>query len=98
MSTLTRILATLLDGSPYVESHHVLGKAELTNFQDVEPSRWHLDSHKCSLRRKVFWEIFTADKWRSLALGRPPMFPKAVVSCDLPEDDGPMESGGFARR
>ena len=31
---------------------------------DIDPSRWRLDTCVANLRRKVFWEICHADKWR----------------------------------
>ena len=63
------------------------------NAKDIDPSGWHIDENHANLRRKVFWEIFLADKWRSLRLGRPPCIGKEMVSCDFPFDDEPVERG-----
>ena len=61
--------------------------------QDVDSGRWRLNEKHSYLRRKVFWELFSEDKWRSLALGRPQYFPKQIVSCEIPVDDGEVEKG-----
>ena len=60
---------------------------------DIEPSRWHLDEKTANLRRRVFYECYHADKWRSLSVGRPSYFSKVSVSCELPQDEYAMHNG-----
>ena len=59
----------------------------------MDPVGWRLGETYCNLHRKVFWETFAGDKWQSLFLGRPPHFPKWMVRCDIPYDDGEVETG-----
>ena len=59
----------------------------------MDPAAWRLNEQYCNLHRKVFWEAFAEDKWQSLALGRPPQFPKWMVRCNFPFDGGEIEAG-----
>ncbi|KAL5528380.1 hypothetical protein ACEPAF_7516 [Sanghuangporus sanghuang] len=51
-----------------------------------DPSRWGFDAKMIERRRRVFWEIYLIDTWRSLESGRPSTFRPAVVDCELPSD------------
>ncbi|OCB91794.1 hypothetical protein A7U60_g938 [Sanghuangporus baumii] len=51
-----------------------------------DPARWNMDPSLMYRRRRVFWEIFALDKWKSLESGRPAMFNLREVDCEFPED------------
>ncbi|KAL5512403.1 hypothetical protein ACEPAG_3395 [Sanghuangporus baumii] len=51
-----------------------------------DPARWNMDPKLMHRRRRVFWEIFALDKWKSLESGRPAMFNLREVDCEFPED------------
>ncbi|KAL5507234.1 hypothetical protein ACEPAH_6690 [Sanghuangporus vaninii] len=53
---------------------------------DRDPSRWGFDAKMIERRRRVFWEIYLIDTWRSLESGRPSTFRPSVVDCELPSD------------
>ncbi|KAL5485157.1 hypothetical protein ACEPAI_7799 [Sanghuangporus weigelae] len=51
-----------------------------------DPSRWGFDAKMIERRRRVFWEIYLIDTWRSLESGRPSIFRPCVVDCEFPSD------------
>ncbi|KAJ8523464.1 hypothetical protein ONZ45_g55 [Pleurotus djamor] len=52
-----------------------------------DSARWNLDPKTIQRRRQLFWEIFTADLFHSLALGRPPSIRMSYVDCEYPQDE-----------
>ncbi|KAF7375443.1 Zn(2)-C6 fungal-type domain-containing protein [Mycena sanguinolenta] len=50
-------------------------------------TRWGLSPRMVQRRRKLFWDLFTADMWNSLTTGRPPSFSLAYIDCSLPTYD-----------
>ncbi|KZP18375.1 hypothetical protein FIBSPDRAFT_829421 [Athelia psychrophila] len=57
---------------------------------DRDPGRWHMDEKTVELRRRIFWEVYTADLFHSLTRGRPPSIELSYVDCAFPmcdEDD-----------
>ncbi|KZP26863.1 hypothetical protein FIBSPDRAFT_731858, partial [Athelia psychrophila] len=51
-----------------------------------DPARWNMDEKTANKRRRLFWEIYSADIFISLAMGRPPCIELSFVDCDLPQD------------
>ncbi|KZP32860.1 hypothetical protein FIBSPDRAFT_924875 [Athelia psychrophila] len=51
-----------------------------------DPARWDLDVKTAERRRLLFWELYTADLFHSLALGRPPSIRLSYVDCAFPQD------------
>ncbi|KAH7887837.1 fungal-specific transcription factor domain-containing protein [Phlebopus sp. FC_14] len=67
-----------------------------------DPARFNLPPKTIQRRRTLFWEIFSADLFHSMALGRPPSVSLSYVDCEFPEDDtarindnGEVEVGFF---
>ncbi|KZP18386.1 hypothetical protein FIBSPDRAFT_595351 [Athelia psychrophila] len=59
-----------------------------------DPGRWHMDEKTVELRRRIFWEVYTADLFHSITLGRPPSIELSYVDCALPtcdEEDHDMQ-------
>ncbi|KAG1779822.1 fungal-specific transcription factor domain-containing protein [Suillus placidus] len=52
-----------------------------------DPSRFSMSPRDVQRRRTLFWEIFSADLFHSLALGRPPSNRLSYVDCEFPEDE-----------
>ncbi|KAG1874537.1 fungal-specific transcription factor domain-containing protein [Suillus subalutaceus] len=52
-----------------------------------DPSRFNMSPKAVQRRRTLFWEIFSADLFHSLALGRPPSNRLSYVDCEFPEDE-----------
>lgn len=52
-----------------------------------DPSRFNMSPKVVQRRRTLFWEIFSADLFHSLALGRPPSNRLSYVDCEFPEDE-----------
>ncbi|KZP20102.1 hypothetical protein FIBSPDRAFT_1045158 [Athelia psychrophila] len=52
-----------------------------------DPGRWHMDEKTVQLRRRIFWEVYAADLFHSLALGRPPSIELSYVDCPFPTYD-----------
>ncbi|KZP20104.1 hypothetical protein FIBSPDRAFT_932524 [Athelia psychrophila] len=52
-----------------------------------DPGRWHMDERTVELRRRIFWEVYAADLFHSLALGRPPSIELSYVDCAFPTYD-----------
>ncbi|KAG2146729.1 fungal-specific transcription factor domain-containing protein [Suillus clintonianus] len=52
-----------------------------------DPSRFNLSPKVVQRRRTLFWEVFSADLFHSLALGRPPSNRLSYIDCEFPEDE-----------
>ncbi|KZP18363.1 hypothetical protein FIBSPDRAFT_933487 [Athelia psychrophila] len=52
-----------------------------------DPGQWHMDEKTVELRRRIFWEVYTADLFHSLTRGRPPSIELSYVDCALPTCD-----------
>ncbi|KAF8639464.1 hypothetical protein AX16_010317, partial [Volvariella volvacea WC 439] len=52
-----------------------------------DSARWKLDATTVQRRRALFWEIFTAEQFYSLAIGRPPSIRHSYIDCEFPEDE-----------
>ncbi|RXW14395.1 hypothetical protein EST38_g11457 [Candolleomyces aberdarensis] len=50
-------------------------------------ARWNFDPKTVERRRSLFWELFSAEQFYSLALGRPPSIRLSYVDCEFPIDD-----------
>ncbi|TEB30149.1 hypothetical protein FA13DRAFT_1733962 [Coprinellus micaceus] len=50
-------------------------------------ARWNFDSKTVQRRRSLFWEMFSAEQFYSLALGRPPSIRLSYIDCEFPADD-----------
>ncbi|KAF9226456.1 hypothetical protein BS17DRAFT_748181 [Gyrodon lividus] len=67
-----------------------------------DPARFNMLPKAIQRRRTLFWEIFSADMFHSMALGRPPSLSLSYVDCEFPEDEtatinetGDVEIGFF---
>ena len=56
-------------------------------FSDRDSARWGLSAPEVERRRELFWDIFVADSWQSLATGRPPSITTAYIDCQFPRDE-----------
>ncbi|KZP18367.1 hypothetical protein FIBSPDRAFT_745533 [Athelia psychrophila] len=56
-------------------------------FTDRDPGQWHMDGKTVELRRRIFWEVYTADLFHSLIRGRPPSIELTYVDCAFPTCD-----------
>ncbi|KAF9247205.1 fungal-specific transcription factor domain-containing protein [Melanogaster broomeanus] len=54
---------------------------------DRDPARFNMPPKALQRRRTLFWEIFSADLFHSMALGRPPSLSLSYVDCEFPDDD-----------
>ncbi|KAG7449259.1 uncharacterized protein BT62DRAFT_1053666 [Guyanagaster necrorhizus] len=54
---------------------------------DRDSARWKMDAKTVQRRRSLFYEIFCADLFNSIALGRPPSIRLSYVDCEYPTDD-----------
>ncbi|KAG0709529.1 fungal-specific transcription factor domain-containing protein [Suillus ampliporus] len=52
-----------------------------------DPSRFNMSPKAVQRRRTLFWEVFSADLFHSLALGRPPSNRLSYIDCEFPEDE-----------
>ncbi|KAH7922442.1 hypothetical protein BV22DRAFT_1037465 [Leucogyrophana mollusca] len=52
-----------------------------------DPARFGMSPKVVQRRRTLFWEIFSADLFHSLALGRPPSIRLSYTDCEFPEDE-----------
>ncbi|OJA17028.1 hypothetical protein AZE42_00569 [Rhizopogon vesiculosus] len=52
-----------------------------------DPSRFNMSPKVVQRRRTLFWEIYGADVFHSLALGRPPSNRLSYIDCEFPEDN-----------
>lgn len=51
-----------------------------------DPAHFNLSPKLIQRRRRVFWELYSVDVWKSLGPGRPATFSPAVVDCEFPDD------------
>lgn len=51
-----------------------------------DPARWNVEPKTVQRWRRLFWDIFFVDKWKSLESGRPAIFNLEEVDCEFPED------------
>ncbi|KAF8076284.1 fungal-specific transcription factor domain-containing protein [Lyophyllum atratum] len=52
-----------------------------------DSARFAMDAKTVQRRRALFWELFSAELFYSLATGRPPSIRLSYVDCEFPEDD-----------
>ncbi|KAJ6509940.1 fungal-specific transcription factor domain-containing protein [Mycena vitilis] len=60
-----------------------------------DSARWNMDPKTVNRRRSLFWELFSAELFQSVALGRPPSIRLSYVDCEFPapETESWDESG-----
>lgn len=66
-----------------------------------DSARWGLSPKMVQRRRLIFWDLFVADAWQSLSIGRPPSFSLAYIDCAFPQPEersGEKESFAFQFR
>ncbi|KAJ7744540.1 fungal-specific transcription factor domain-containing protein [Mycena maculata] len=49
-----------------------------------DSARWNMDPKTVNRRRSLFWELFSAEHFQSIALGRPPSIRLSYVDCEFP--------------
>ncbi|KAJ7667924.1 fungal-specific transcription factor domain-containing protein [Mycena polygramma] len=49
-----------------------------------DSARWNMDPKTVNRRRSLFWELFSAELFQSVALGRPPSIRLSYVDCEFP--------------
>ncbi|KAF8895930.1 hypothetical protein CPB85DRAFT_1229714 [Mucidula mucida] len=54
---------------------------------DRDSARWKMDSKTVQRRRALFYEIFCADLFYSMSLGRPPSIRLSYIDCEYPRDE-----------
>ncbi|KLO09678.1 hypothetical protein SCHPADRAFT_833710 [Schizopora paradoxa] len=54
--------------------------------KDRDPARWGLSKKLIERRRRVFWDVYTIDHFKSLGSGRPTTFSPDAIDCEFPED------------
>ncbi|KAJ6538585.1 fungal-specific transcription factor domain-containing protein [Mycena sp. CBHHK59/15] len=63
-----------------------------------DSARWNMDPKTVNRRRSLFWELFSAELFQSIALGRPPSIRLSYVDCEFPVDDSPaVDANGNPR-
>ncbi|KZP18634.1 hypothetical protein FIBSPDRAFT_920393 [Athelia psychrophila] len=60
--------------------------------QNRDPAQWNIDPTVAERRRALFWEVYSADMYHSLTLGRPPSIALSYVDCALPHAQNDSES------
>ncbi|KAF7981381.1 hypothetical protein HWV62_33865 [Athelia sp. TMB] len=65
-------------------AHYVMLYGHAHTFSDRDPAQWNMDEKTAERRRALFWEIYSADMFHSLSLGRPPAIGLSYVDCALP--------------
>ncbi|KAF7973068.1 hypothetical protein HWV62_16252 [Athelia sp. TMB] len=66
-------------------AHYRSGAGERYSQDDRDPARWHMDEKTAECRRRMFWEVYAADLFHSLLLGRPPSIELSYVDCAFPK-------------
>ncbi|TFK48372.1 hypothetical protein OE88DRAFT_518683 [Heliocybe sulcata] len=61
-----------------------------------DSARWGLPYRMVQRRRFIFWDLFLADGWQSLASGRPPAFSLSYVDCKFPDENDPTKENESA--
>ncbi|KAJ7129786.1 fungal-specific transcription factor domain-containing protein [Mycena epipterygia] len=54
-----------------------------------DSARWNMDPKTVNRRRFLFWELFSAELFQSIALGRPPSIRLSYVDCEFPAYENP---------
>ncbi|KAJ7283756.1 fungal-specific transcription factor domain-containing protein [Mycena rebaudengoi] len=54
-----------------------------------DSARWNMDPKTVNRRRSLFWEMFSAELFQSIAMGRPPSIRLSYIDCEFPADDDP---------
>ncbi|KAJ6539249.1 fungal-specific transcription factor domain-containing protein [Mycena capillaripes] len=49
-----------------------------------DSARWNMEPKTVNRRRSLFWELFSAELFQSVALGRPPSIRLSYVDCEFP--------------
>ncbi|KAJ7507700.1 fungal-specific transcription factor domain-containing protein [Mycena galericulata] len=49
-----------------------------------DSARWNMDPKTVNRRRALFWELFSAELFQSVGLGRPPSIRLSYVDCEFP--------------
>ncbi|KAJ6515991.1 hypothetical protein C8R45DRAFT_958312 [Mycena sanguinolenta] len=63
-----------------------------------DSARWNMDPKTVNQRRALFWELFSAELFQSVALGRPPSIRLSYVDCEFPApEDQTMDENGNPR-
>ncbi|KAJ7179896.1 fungal-specific transcription factor domain-containing protein [Mycena crocata] len=52
-----------------------------------DSARWNMDPKTVNRRRSLFWELFSAELFQSIALGRPPSIRLSYVDCEFPANE-----------
>ncbi|KAF9055205.1 hypothetical protein BDZ89DRAFT_1124982 [Hymenopellis radicata] len=52
-----------------------------------DSARWKMDPKTVQRRRALFYEIFCADLFYSMSLGRPPSIRLSYIDCEYPQDE-----------
>ncbi|KAG6918921.1 hypothetical protein DXG01_010576 [Tephrocybe rancida] len=52
-----------------------------------DSARFNMEAKTVQRRRALFWELFSAELFSSLATGRPPSIRLSYIDCEFPEDD-----------
>ncbi|KAF9469100.1 fungal-specific transcription factor domain-containing protein [Collybia nuda] len=52
-----------------------------------DSARFNMDPQTVQRRRGLFWELFSAELFHSLAIGRPPSIRLSYIDCEFPIDD-----------
>ncbi|KAF7977369.1 hypothetical protein HWV62_3967 [Athelia sp. TMB] len=73
--------------SGMVERYSRDGIWVLVSMSYRDPTRWHMDEKAIECRRRVFWEVYSADLMNSGLLGRPPSIELSYVDCAFPNDE-----------
>ncbi|KAJ7904419.1 hypothetical protein B0H14DRAFT_3079297 [Mycena olivaceomarginata] len=64
---------------------------------DRDSARWNMDPKTVNRRRFLFWELFSAELFQSIALGRPPSIRLSYVDCDLQRTETVLELDRLVR-
>ncbi|KAF7355229.1 Zn(2)-C6 fungal-type domain-containing protein [Mycena sanguinolenta] len=63
-----------------------------------DSARWNMDPKTVNQRRALFWELFSAELFQSVALGRPPSIRLSYVDCEFPTpEDQTLDENGNPR-
>ncbi|KAF7352874.1 Zn(2)-C6 fungal-type domain-containing protein [Mycena venus] len=63
-----------------------------------DSARWNMDPKTVNRRRSLFWELFSAELFQSIALGRPPSIRLSYVDCEFPApEDQTLDENGNPR-